>query len=191
MKAFRHIFTVLLFLATIVDFTAAQAQSANPPCAVEDSVSTFVVFTNNTLHNLNFNWINYECTEELYATLEPGQSTVIQTFVTHPWIARRADTGAQVGEVVVPDSGLPLVHEAVCSLDGSIESPLTIVNSSDAPAKFYWVDQECNEIEYGTLAPGETFIQSTYDTHAWVLRSADTGELIGSAVATALTNRAR
>lgn len=43
---------------------------------------------NNSSRSVNVNWISYQGIEVFYLTLEPKQTFVIDSFVTHPWIFR-------------------------------------------------------------------------------------------------------
>lgn len=58
-----------------------------------------------------------------------------------------------------------------CSAFGEGQAVLLFVNdSSSTNVRFFWVDPQCRESLYGTLAPGEEQRQSTYGGHVWVVR---------------------
>ncbi len=42
----------------------------------------------------------------------------------------------------------------------------------------YWVDYNCSELYYGFADPGSEFTIGSYETHAWRVRNAATGELM-------------
>ena len=182
MKFYRTVaITLCLFAMFLVSVTPIAAQ--DKLCTTASDVDTFAIITNSTNHPLQLYWIDYDCVEQDYGIIEAGQTVIQPTFVTHPWILRAVETGEQVGEIFVADSANPFVHEAVCSLVGEVATPFTIVNTGDVSVQYNWVDYDCKEVEYGVLAPGESVIVETFETHPWVLRDADTGAFISSAVA--------
>ncbi|MBP6730949.1 MAG: hypothetical protein KA149_02755 [Chitinophagales bacterium] len=62
-----------------------------------------ITFTNNTKNNLSFFWIDYSAEEKFYKELEPGQSWVCPTFLTHPWMVRKADNSCAT--ILIPKAG--------------------------------------------------------------------------------------
>ncbi|MFE1441140.1 hypothetical protein [Streptomyces sp. NPDC058739] len=52
---------------------------------MKDDVSTLIEFVNVSGTRVHVLWVDYEKRLVLYRTLEPGESYVQQTFVTHPW----------------------------------------------------------------------------------------------------------
>jgi hypothetical protein len=72
----------------------------------------------------------------------------------------------------LPDGGRPdggMASE--CSAFGEGSARLLFVNDySNNTVRFFWVNQQCQEVLYGTLAPGEEQEQSTYGGHVWVVR---------------------
>ena len=79
---------------------AEQAEATPTPniptemgCAEEDhlrsvsgTIPTAITFTNRGTQALSVYWLNYRGERVPYAKLEPGQSYVQKTFVTHPWL---------------------------------------------------------------------------------------------------------
>jgi hypothetical protein len=65
----------------------------------------------------------------------------------------------------------------VCSVPGRHES-MQMVNTCGDAVDVYWVDFKCRESFVAKVAPGETFGQSTYDTHPWRVRDHATRRLI-------------
>lgn len=72
-----------------------------------------------------------------------------------------------------------------CSVEGQEQIGNTWNNdSSDRYIDFFWIDYQCNEVYYGTLAPGESLSIVTYKTHPWLFRDRATGEQVDFYVAT-------
>lgn len=72
----------------------------------------------------------------------------------------------------LPDGGRPDGGVASeCSASGEGHAELLFVNDySNSTVRFYWVNPQCEEVLYGTLAPGEELEQRTYGGHVWVVR---------------------
>ncbi|KAL6778339.1 hypothetical protein ACKKBG_A17815 [Auxenochlorella protothecoides x Auxenochlorella symbiontica] len=69
-------------------------------------------FNNDTDGPVKFLWIDYDGQEHAYATVFPGQSHIQDTYTSHPWRARVADTGAEIGEYVGPGATLTVLPGA-------------------------------------------------------------------------------
>lgn len=54
---------------------------------------------------------------------------------------------------------------------------IKVVNYSSAPIGVYWINFDCAEQLYATLAPNVTFEQPTYDRHQWIIRAEDASEI--------------
>ncbi len=99
------------------------------------------------------------------------------------------DPGAYVSGSVSPieDGGgadgaatLPGPAPMVCSGVGLPPvSTLQIVNDAPCAIELWWVDFSCREVFYQTVPPGgASAVQSTFETHAWRLRTTGTHELL-------------
>jgi hypothetical protein len=66
-------------------------------------VSTTVTFRNNSQGTARLYWLNGDNQEQLYGTLNPGESGQQQTYTTHVWIVRDAD-GKQLNRVTIDAS---------------------------------------------------------------------------------------
>jgi hypothetical protein len=75
-------------------FNCAQAPLAR---SREGKMSTTIEFVNQSLATLVISWIDYQGKAQAYATLQPGQSVVQQTFLTHPWKVTAAVNGMCLG----------------------------------------------------------------------------------------------
>ena len=52
-------------------------------------------------------WVDYQCHEELYDTVQPGRQVVESTFVTHPWRLRAAGSEQLLLEIAPATDGTP------------------------------------------------------------------------------------
>jgi hypothetical protein len=55
------------------------------------------VFTNNCPVPVEIWWVTFQCGEQFYQRLAPGQSYTQPSFVTHPWRARTVVPGVPMG----------------------------------------------------------------------------------------------
>jgi len=187
MKNALHVMLIgLLSMVSVLSISTVTAQDAQIICSKPSDVATFVVITNGTEQQLNYYWIDENCKQHEYGTIDPGKTVVQPTYTTHAWIVGTTVTGNRVGEQIVPQSAEPLLAEMACSLTTDVQLDLTVVNQSQSAANLYWVDQLCNEVLYATLEAGQTVVQPTYQGHVWVLRNALTGELLTRTRANAL-----
>ena len=54
---------------------------------------TTIQFVNNSNQPVSIYWIDYSGKRVLYAVLQPGQSYVQDTWLSHPWVATNAAGG--------------------------------------------------------------------------------------------------
>jgi hypothetical protein len=54
---------------------------------------------------------------------------------------------------------------------------IRFVNASDRTVDVFWEDSEGKEVLYRTLGPAEYYEQGTYESHSWVVRSRDDGNV--------------
>jgi hypothetical protein len=59
--------------------------------SVEGTTGTSIEFVNQTAGVIFVSWIDYQGGAVLYASLQPGQAYVQQTYVTHPWLVLDAN----------------------------------------------------------------------------------------------------
>lgn len=55
---------------------------------------SYVRFVNRTQRTVDVIWLDYNGVRQKYKTLIPGEAFKVNTFVTHPWIFRDAETTA-------------------------------------------------------------------------------------------------
>lgn len=66
----------------------------------------------------------------------------------------------------------------VCSSGGPPRDVRFVNHCSSEPVDVYWVDNNCQEVHYFELAPGQSRMQMSYVGHLWRIRNADTDELL-------------
>jgi uncharacterized protein YkwD len=70
---------------------APQGANAGPFRSIASTTPTSIEFVNQTAGVVFVSWIDYQGGAVLYASLQPGQAYVQQTYVTHPWIVLDAN----------------------------------------------------------------------------------------------------
>ena len=65
-----------------------------------------------------------------------------------------------------------------CSQITNAPVSLSLNNRSAYTLRVYWVGYDCQEVDYGALAPGGVFTTSTSATHPWRLRELNGGALV-------------
>jgi hypothetical protein len=68
-------------------------------------------------------------------------------------------------------------------MNSAVPTQVTFRNETSNPVKVLWIDYNGQEVLYRTLAPGESYVQSTYVTHPWRLRDAVAGRTLRTMVA--------
>jgi hypothetical protein len=63
-----------------------------PVCSTGSDVAVNLTFVNNSDQTVDVYWIDYNCEQQLYGTLEPGGSYLQGTYATHPWVFVDAKT---------------------------------------------------------------------------------------------------
>jgi WD40 repeat protein len=89
-----------------------------------------------------------------------------------------AEDGGET-DVPTPAAEPPLAPAATpgqaCSVSSDVSVNITFENGSEKTIDVYWSDYGCNRALYATLLPGESYVQGTFATHAWVFVDAETG----------------
>lgn len=71
-----------------------QPNQHQPLRSIISRQQSYVRFVNRTQRSVHVLWVNYVGKFQLYKTLAPGAQSDINTYVTHPWVFRDAETGA-------------------------------------------------------------------------------------------------
>lgn len=69
------------------------------------------------------------------------------------------------------------------SVEGRFQTQLTFINHATEPVVVYWIDYAGTEVFYQELAAGQSYVQRTYVTHPWRIRSKATGAMLRTVVA--------
>jgi VHL beta domain len=175
----------LLLAVGVLAAPAASADAAAPVgvCTVNSGAAGPVTFVNNTAGPVLVDWVAPDCTEKTYATLAPGTSYVQSTYSGHIWRIRSATTAAALTDPlpVVPRSVVMAQTDPVCPVAsaGSVAVSWSLKNATTTKLDVYWLDGQCNEVRYATVAAGASFAQQTYVGHRWRLKVAGTDRVVG------------
>ena len=77
--------------------------------------------------------------------------------------------GGTGDDFILGDGQWYAVQDYASVSDGAATN-LTIVNNADGPIQLWWIDQTGSLQFYATIQPGQTYVQSTFTDHNWVLR---------------------
>jgi hypothetical protein len=72
---------------------------------------------------------------------------------------------------------LPFTTRAQCSPSTNKPTTVQFVNHTADTIQYFWVNFDCNEQQYGSIAPGDSIEQPTYDGHEWIVRDLAGNEL--------------
>jgi hypothetical protein len=71
------------------------------------------------------------------------------------------------------------------SIIGAVATSITFVNATSGSVDVYWLDYQGGRVYYYTLAPGQSYVQSTWVTHPWVAIDRASGVCVGFTIAVA------
>lgn len=160
----------------VVFFCATNVQAAQPnslqTCSTGWSNTANLRIYNNSDKYVDLYWVNYQCQEIKYTTLNPGTTVLQQSYVTHPWRLRESVSGKLIKQVTLNNTGTTVVStREQCSAGGLIQAQLKINNNSADPVDLFWKDYNCNEVFYGKINPGQTKWYNSYASHPWRIRA--------------------
>ena len=150
----------------------------------EGEVPIKAVFKNKLGWAVDLFWLNYQGEEVYYATLNPGQQKTMNTFETHPWRVRQAQSGDEIAMFIASGKPTQNFNITLKSKHGKVPTQVTFANTSPLTLDVFWIDYQGQEKRYATIAPHEEYTQDTYMTHPWVVRDKNSGEAVGYTVAT-------
>ncbi|MCA9000234.1 MAG: hypothetical protein KDA80_24765 [Planctomycetaceae bacterium] len=129
---------------------------------------------------VTLNWVNFEGREELYQTIQPGQTVDQPTFVGHKWRIRATGTNALLAEDVVtgiaqgrnvrPQGNVPMPPPG-----GGQNASYSITNQGNVAVTLNLLAPNGQEVRKATIPPGGKSDQQTTIGSVWVIRRADTG----------------
>ena len=68
---------------------------------IESERLATILFTNNSITDIDILWLNYDGDEVYYNTLKPGESYEQTSYFSHPWVVYRAESNICKG-IIVP-----------------------------------------------------------------------------------------
>jgi hypothetical protein len=98
----------------------------------------------------------------------------------------RVMIGACVGLVVAG----PAVADN-CTRTTGTEISVLVRNDTAEPVMLYWVNAQCEEVQYGEIAAGHSAIQPTYVGHVWRMKHATKGWMLREVTASLATRTVR
>lgn len=144
--------------------------------SMNGQTATTIKFKNFTTMPVVLKWIDFQGVEREYARLAPRQQHIQQTYLTHPWIIRSADNNdiitLHAGKEPQPE--FPIYEVPVRTITSKQAVSVQFVNQTRMTLDVYWVNHQGVESKYATLAPGQSYKQSTYVTHPWRIREQST-----------------
>ena len=73
--------------------------------------------------------------------------------------------------------GISITPADYASPGGGTATTLTVTNQADGPVELFWIDGTGALVSYGTIQPGDTSTQGTFDNHNWVLAD-ENGQIV-------------
>jgi hypothetical protein len=154
-----------------------------------------LTFVNYTSRPVGVYWSGFDCTEKLYQQLAPGQSFDQPTYLGHVWFVRDDDNKAVLTQFVATDATTTHVligqtavtPAATCSSNSATAVTYTFANLTSRKVDVYWVDQNCKEKFYQSLAAGASYDQGTFDGHVWRLYDSESKTLLNQITVTTPT----
>lgn len=182
---FKRILLMLIVISIfyVQDIPQIQAQI----CSTGNGAPTTIIFINKGSDEASIFWVNFDCQEQFYRAIIPGETYIQQTYDGHQWIVRNSDSqelgrgsASSETEIVIELTDVP--KNDCTPIRSGERARLTIFNDSDQDVEYLWVQGNCEEFSYGVLAPNQSVEYNTFNGHIWVLRTM-TGEFISSAIA--------
>jgi hypothetical protein len=177
----------------------ASASSIQADCSSGGTqVPMMLAFTNYGSEPVNLYWLDYECVEQYYATVNPNASYFQPTYDGHEWSVVTVSE-KQIGIIIADSSTNRIdIHPSTsgtssittrtdmgCSSGGTNDAvTVTFTNSLAEPVDVFWLDSGCIAIPYTTLDPGASYEQPTYDGHEWEVFTTS-GAYVGTFAASA------
>ena len=143
-------------------------------------------------------WLNFVEKEVKMAHIFFSKSTNLFRFIGMVLVLSACTAApATPNQIATPQNTLPAIetpvvtsspHEADCSslrsIEGSVETLITFVNSSARAINIYWINYQGAEEFWFSLYPGQSQIQGTFVTHAWCIRDKNSNTASMTVVAT-------
>ncbi len=129
-------------------------------------------------------WLNFDCTETSYGVIEPGQTLIQPTYLTHVWRFYEQTSEVLLAETRISDLNVDAEFgrkvAPTCNASHSF-LPVTVnfVNLGDFPVEPRWLNYDCTETSYAVIPARSANAQATFKTHLWRFYLAGTNIPIG------------
>lgn len=148
---------------------------------------TGISIENDSMLTVDVLWLDYNGNEQLYKQLQPGGSVGYQTYVTHPWLIRDSQSrrildwnwGDQENQHILINDRDIKPRESGQAVN------LTFTNRLPFTVDLFWLNYDGAETLYATLAAGQSYRQSTFESHPWRVRQQHSGDEIALYIANA------
>ncbi len=140
--------------------------------SIHSEVPTEIEFINYSPLKVDLCWFDYEGKEVKYATVDPRESYIQQTYMTHPWIVKDHHSQEAIGFTVATRNHqlFEISGSTFRSLRGDKKVNLSMQNGTGYVVDVYWIDYGGKEVKYGSLTQGHNFSVSTFTSHPWRIR---------------------
>jgi len=163
--------------------TGGNAIAAQPntlkSCSTAWSSTATLKVANNYTQPVDLLWVDYQCKEVKYTTLNPNAVLNQPSFVTHPWRIRETSSGKLLKQVTLNKSGTTQIAvRDECSAGGGTAIQFELTNNAKFAVDVYWKDYACQERLYFKVNAGSRQIIKTYSGHAWRIRKSKSGVIV-------------
>jgi len=96
------------------------------------------------------------------------------------YVTINAETGARQTAAHRDNAGddsLPVLRAPHPSRDSATDTEVTFENRLREPVKLFWIDAGGNRVPYGSVRPGEKYLQHTFVGHVWLVTSANSNNV--------------
>jgi hypothetical protein len=149
---------------------------STPPtsCNASESITPIAArFINTGVTPVEARWLDYTCNEVSYGNIAPGTTLNQSTFKTHLWRFYEVGTNALLSETRFENVsgfafGRPAGQIPTCNASESVRAKtVKFTNLGEVPVQARWLNYDCTETPYSTIAPHTSMDQGTYQTHLW------------------------
>jgi len=164
-------------------FAASGVQAAQPKtlktCSTGWSSTANLKIVNNYNKYVDLYWVDYQCNEVKYVTLNPGVTHLQPSFVTHPWRIRESNSGKLLKQVTLDNPGTTIIATRdECSAGWQDQAQVEVYNNSKSTVDIFWKDYNCNEKFYYRVYPGKKKLFNTFATHPWRIKKSNSGVIL-------------
>ena len=96
------------------------------------------------------------------------------------YVTINAETGARQTAAQRDNAGddsLPVLRAPHPSRDSATDTEVTFENRLGETVKLFWIDSGGNRVPYGSVRPGEKYVQHTFSGHVWLVTTANSNNV--------------